>query len=141
MKLLLAVDGSGASDHAVAHVVATAGAWREAPEVHLLYVHPPIPIGRVQSHVGHDTLETYHREESLPHLLSAEQALNTAGIEFTRHIHVGEAADVVLHVARELVCDWIVMGNKGHGIIAEAVLGSVAHRVLSLAHCPVLLVK
>ena len=141
MKFLLAVDGSGCSDHAAAHLAAIAGAWREAPEVHLLYVHPPIPIGRVQTHVGHDTLENYYREESLPHLASAEQQLTAAGIEFTRHIHVGEPADVVLRVASELVCDWIVMGNKGHGAVAELVLGSVSHRVLSLAHCPVLLVK
>lgn len=141
MKLLLAVDGSGCSDHAVAHVVATAGAWCKAPEVHLLYVHPPIPVGRVLSHVGHDTLENYYREDSLPHLASAEQALSAAGIAFARHIHVGEAADVVLRVASELASDWIVMGNKGHGVVAEMVLGSVAHRVLSLAQCPVLLVK
>jgi nucleotide-binding universal stress UspA family protein len=141
MKLLLAVDGSACSDHAVAHVVATAGVWQEAPEVHLLHVHPPIPIGRAQSHVGHGTLENYYREESLPHLARAEQVLNAAGIAFTRHIHVGEAADVVVRVASELACDWIVLGNKGRSAIAEVVLGSVAHRVLSLAKCPVLLVK
>lgn len=141
MKILLAVDGSAYSERAVAHVIATVAAWREAPEIHLLYVHPSIPVGRVQSHIGHDTLENYYREESLPHLAVAESALYTAGLVFTRHIHVGEAADVVARVADELACDWIVMGNKGRSAVAEAVLGSVSHRVLHLAHCPVLLVK
>lgn len=141
MKILLAVDGSACSDRAVAHVLATAAGWREMPEVHLLYVHPPIPVGRVQAHIGHDTLENYYREESSPHLASAEQALAAAGVTFTRHVHVGEAADVVARVAADLACDWIVMGNQGRSAVAEAVLGSVSHRVLHLAPCPVLLVK
>lgn len=141
MKILLAVDGSGCSERAVAEAIATAANWRDSPEIHLLYVHPPIPVGRVQSHIGHDTLESYYREESLPHLASAEQALAAADVAFTRHIHVGEAADVVVRVATELACDWIVMGNKGRSAVAEAVLGSVSHRVLHLAPCPVLLVK
>jgi nucleotide-binding universal stress UspA family protein len=33
------------------------------------------------------------------------------------------------------------MGNKGRSAVAEAVLGSVSHRVLHRAPCPVLLVK
>lgn len=141
MKLLLAVDGSTCAERAVAHVVATAASWRELPQVHLLYVHPALPVGRVQSHISHDTLASYCREESQPHLAAAECALKAGGIAFTRHLHVGEAADVVAHLAAELECDWIVMGNKGRSAIAEAVLGSVSHRVLHLAHCPVLLVK
>ena len=141
MKFLMAVDGSGCSDRAVAQLIARIGEWRNLPEVHLLYVHPPIPIGRVQAHIGHDSLESYHREESLPHLASAESALAAAGVAFTRHIHVGEPADVVARVAAELGCDLIVMGNQGRSAVADAVLGSVAHRVLRLAHCPVLLVK
>lgn len=141
MKILLAVDGSGCSDRSVAELISRHGEWRNAPEVHLLYVHPHIPVGRVQSHIGHDALDSYYREESLPHLASAERALTTAGITFTHHIHVGEPAEVVAHVAAELGCDWILMGNKGRSAVADVVLGSVAHRVLHLAHCPVLLVK
>lgn len=141
MKFLLAVDGSTGAERAVAELVQRVAEWRTAPEVHLLYVHPPIPIGRVQSHIGHDTLESYYREESRPHLASAERTLAAAGVAFTHHIHVGEPADVIARVAAELACDWIVMGNKGRSAVADAVLGSVAHRVLHLAHCPVLLVK
>ncbi|MCP5268847.1 MAG: universal stress protein [Zoogloeaceae bacterium] len=141
MKLMLAVDGSACSDRAVAEVVATFGVWREEPEVHLLYVHPPIPIGRVQHHIGHDSLDNYYREESLPHLASAEAALNAAGIAYTRHIHVGDPAELVVSVAADLACGWIVMGNQGRAAVVDAVLGSVAHRALRLAHCPVLLVK
>jgi nucleotide-binding universal stress UspA family protein len=141
MKILLAVDGSEASDRAVAHVISSLGQWRSPPDLHLLYVHPPIPVGRVQSFVSHESFESYYRDESRPHLASAERLLADAGVTFTRHIHVGHPAEVIVHLAGELGCSQIILGNVGHGALASAVLGSVANQVLRLAACPVLLVK
>lgn len=141
MKILLAVDGSASAARAVAEVVKTAGELRAAPEIHLLHVHPPIPDARVQHHVGHGDLERYYREESLPHLAGAEAALAAAGLAFTRHIHVGDIAEIVAKLAAEFGCERIVMGTHGRSALADAVLGSVSHRVLRLAPCPVLLVK
>ncbi|HEX5803334.1 MAG TPA: universal stress protein [Azospira sp.] len=141
MKLLLAVDGSACSDHAVAHVIASLDRWREAPELHLLHVHPPIPVGRVQQFVSQDSLERYYRDESAAQLASAERLLAAAGVACTRHIHVGPAAEVIVRVAEELGCAEIVLGNLGRSALAEAVLGSVAHAVLCRATLPVLLVK
>lgn len=37
--------------------------------------------------------------------------------------------------------DLVVVGNRGHGSMASAVLGSVSHGVLHHAHCPVALVR
>ncbi len=141
MKILLAVDGSASSARAVAQVAALAAELRTAPEIHLLHVHPAIPDARVRQHVPHGDLERYYREESLPHLAAAEAALNAAGLAFTRHLHVGEAAEIIAKLAAEHGCERIVMGTHGRSAVADAVLGSVSHRVLHLAPCPVLLVK
>jgi nucleotide-binding universal stress UspA family protein len=141
MKILLAVDGSASAGRAVAEVIASAGELRAVPEIHLLHVHPPIPDARVQHHVGHASLESYYREQSLPHLAGAESALNAAGLPFTRHIHVGDVAEIVARLAAEFGCQRIVMGTHGRGALADVALGSVSHRVLRLAPCPVLLVK
>ncbi|MBW7902451.1 MAG: universal stress protein [Rhodocyclaceae bacterium] len=141
MSVLLAVDGSESSAHAVAHLIADLGRWRERPAVHLLHVHPPIPVGRAGEFIGHDSLERYYREESLAQLAEAERLLAAAGVPYVRHIHVGSPAELIVRVAGELGCDRIVLGNGGRGALADAVLGSVAHRVLRLASCPVLLVK
>ena len=118
MKILLPVDGSECALRAVEYLISHSAWFRDLPEIHLLHVHAPIPIGRVQAHVGKETLHAYYLEESQASLLEAQQKLDA-----------------------EQGCDLIVMGTHGRGGIAGLVTGSVANRVLHLASCPVLLVK
>ncbi|MBU1365823.1 MAG: universal stress protein [Gammaproteobacteria bacterium] len=141
MKILLPVDGSECSLRAVDHLITHVGWFRDVPEIHLLHVHAPIPIGRVQAHVGKETLHAYYLEEGQEHLVEAQKKLDAAGRFHTTHIHVGQPAEVVARLADELACDLIVMGAHGLGALAGLVMGSVATRVLHLAPCPVLLVK
>ncbi|QRM20290.1 universal stress protein [Dechloromonas sp. TW-R-39-2] len=141
MKILLPVDGSDCALRAVDQLIAHSSWYREVPEIHLLNVHPPIPLGRVQAHIGKETLHDYYLEEGQRDLLSAQEALNQAGRYHTSHIHVGQPAEVIAKVAAELGCDLIVMGSHGRSGVAGLIAGSVASRVLHLAHCPVLLVK
>lgn len=141
MKILLPVDGSECALRAVEHLISHSAWFRDLPEIHLLHVHAPIPIGRVQAHVGKETLHAYYLEESQASLLEAQQKLDAAGCAHTTHIHVGQPAEVIAKLAAEQGCDLIVMGTHGRGGIAGLVIGSVANRVLHLASCPVLLVK
>ena len=141
MKILLPVDGSECALRAVDYLIAHSAWFRDMPEIHLLQVHAPIPIGRVQAHVGRDTLHTYYLEESQELLIAAQKKLDAAGRFHTTHIHVGQPAEVIAKVAGKLGCDLIVMGSHGRSGLAGLVMGSVASRVLHLAICPVLLVK
>lgn len=141
MNILLPVDGSPCSERAVEYLIGHVAWFREVPHIHLLHVHPPIPIGRVQAHVGHDTLEGYYREESEAQLVAAKERLDAAGLAYTPHIHVGLPAEVIAKVATDLGCELIVMGTHGHGMVASLVTGSIAAKVLHLSACPVLLVK
>lgn len=141
MKILLPVDGSECALRAVEHLISHSAWFRDLPEIHLLHVHAPIPIGRVQAHVGKETLHAYYLEESQASLLEAQQKLDAAGCAHTTHIHVGQPTEVIAKLAAEQGCDLIVMGTHGRGGIAGLVTGSVANRVLHLASCPVLLVK
>ena len=141
MKILLPVDGSECALRAVEYLISHSAWFRDLPEIHLLHVHAPIPIGRVQAHVGKETLHAYYLEESQASLLEAQQKIDAAGCAHTTHIHVGQPAEVIAKLAAEQGCDLIVMGTHGRGGIAGLVTGSVANRVLHLAGCPVLLVK
>jgi nucleotide-binding universal stress UspA family protein len=52
----------------------------------------------------------------------------------------GGAAHTIADVAREAGADLIVVGTRGYGTLAGALLGSVTRRLLRVAPCPVLAV-
>jgi nucleotide-binding universal stress UspA family protein len=69
--------------------------------------------------------------------------LRAAGIDATFDLISGmsvHAAQMLADVAREVDADVIVVGTRGHGPIAGAVIGSVTQQLLHLAPCPVLAV-
>lgn len=51
-----------------------------------------------------------------------------------------EPANVIVSVADELEADAIVCGTHGRSALSGALLGSVAHALLHVARCPVLVV-
>ncbi|HTG46054.1 MAG TPA: universal stress protein [Actinomycetota bacterium] len=53
----------------------------------------------------------------------------------------GIVPDEIVDVAREADASMIVMGTRGLSDLKGLMLGSVAHGVLRLAHCPVLVVR
>jgi len=52
----------------------------------------------------------------------------------------GPPVPEIVRVAKEQQVDLIVVGTHGRGLLARAILGSVADRVVRSAHCPVLVV-
>ena len=71
------------------------------------------------------------------------EELRRAGVTADVEIHTtapGEPADVIAHVADEIGADLIVVGTRGHGRLAGALLASVAQRLLHVSPCPVLVV-
>ena len=59
----------------------------------------------------------------------------------TKIVHGVTAAEGILKTAEELGSDLIIMGSHGRGALEKVVLGSVAQKVLSASHIPVLIVK
>jgi len=53
----------------------------------------------------------------------------------------GSPAQQIVRVARSKRCDLVVIGTHGRTGLAKFFLGSVAGRVVSTAHCPVLTVR
>jgi nucleotide-binding universal stress UspA family protein len=53
----------------------------------------------------------------------------------------GNATREILQQANEISADIIVMGSRGLSDFAGLVIGSVAHKVLHLARCPVMVVR
>jgi len=76
---------------------------------------------------------------------SAVAALQSAGVASVTgrvdHGLAGEAANAILDVAKQVNADFIVMGHRGTGRLSGLLLGSVAHKVISLADRPVVVAR
>jgi len=141
MKLLVPVDGSDPSLHAVEHVIRLA--THQGPvTVHLLNVYPePVRYGDVGVKVTPEQMAEIERRQTDPALSTAERRLREAGVPYERETRVGDVAPTIVRTAEDLGCDGIVMGTRGSGALANLVVGSVAMKVVHVASVPVTLVR
>lgn len=141
MNILLAIDGSEHSNRAVDALLVFAPHLRQAPEVHVLYVHLPIPIGFALKHVPKEVVDSYYHEEGQAIVKPVVARLEAGGVKASAHVRVGSPGETIAHAARELGCNSVWMGTHGRGAVTQALLGSVASRVVALSPVPVTLLK
>lgn len=141
MKVLLATDGSKNALEAIEAFAARLAWFRESPAIELVHVHPPIPVGRAVAWAGKEAVEHYYAEEAAEALKPAEDFLTARGIPFTARKLVGEPAHEILRHAGASGCELIVVGSRGHGAMANLVMGSVATKVLAASKLPVLVIR
>lgn len=141
MKILIPVDGSANALRAVEHVIASAASLKEAPQLLLLNVQWNVATGNVKLFIDQQTIDDYYREQGMAALQSARAALDASGLSYQYHISVGTPAEAIAQYAETQAVDQIVMGRQGQGGLQSLLLGSVVHKLLHLAACPVQLVK
>ena len=140
--ILLAVDGSEHALRAAQTLVQNAAWYREAPRVHALYVHLPVPeVHGLHRVVGKQALQRYYREEGDAGLAPSKKLLERAGIPFDAEVAVGPVAETIVAHAKKANCDLIFIGTHGRTAAGNMLLGSVATKVLHIATVPVLLVR
>ena len=141
-RVLLAVDGSEGSAHAVQQVLAIRQELRDPAgmEVHLVNVQRPVS-GDVSSFIASKSLQEYHDERSDVALLSARSALDAGGLAYQEHRRVGPPGQTIAALAQAQGCNLIVMGTRGLRGHTAALLGSVAQSTIEHASVPVMLVK
>jgi nucleotide-binding universal stress UspA family protein len=132
--IVLGLDGSVSSDHALEH--ATMLAREHASHVRVVHV-IEIRAGRGGGVVHLD------EEEIKAKITQQTKDLVDAGIDAELELHssmAGGPAHVIADVAERGHADLIVTGTRGHTAATGILLGSVAHRLLHLAHCPLLVI-
>jgi len=142
MKLLLAVDGSDTAyeaARAVGHFAAP------APLVLLHVIDVPKPaypmmMPEVAAEI-YATVERSMREDGERLLNRIVSVLPFQAGAVTRRIEVGKPAETILAAAERDGIELIVVGARGVGPVKELVFGSVSHRVITQAPCPVLVVN
>lgn len=141
-RLLLAADGSPSAVRAARQVISLRDDLRDgnALEVHLLNVQRPLS-GDVTRFVSGKSVDDHHREQSEEALAPVRAVLEEGGVTFQTHLRIGDPGAAVADTAHDNQCDLIVMGARGLGVGASALLGSVAQSTIAHASVPVLVVK
>jgi len=140
MKLLAAVDLSRASGYVIeaVHRVATA----TDAEVYLLHVVIPLPsIAGPEFHPVMEPQELSERYlDEQDQLATLVKQLLEAGVNATAQIAQGDPVKTILSEAKRLDAELIVVGSHGHGLLFDALVGSVSAGILRKSTLPVLIV-
>ena len=56
-------------------------------------------------------------------------------------VEIGQPVDRIIRQVKKTNCDMVVMGSRGQGVFAEAMLGSTSRKVLRRCKKPVLVVR
>ena len=137
-NILLAVDGS---DHAL-RAASAAGEVVRTLNSHMLRIvvsYDPIP-----PYLGEPNLQQAIDSRLLQANAILEAAVKAVGevpVDVHTELIEGSAAEAIISVAVTRENDLIVMGSRGLGRIAGAVLGSTSQKVVAHAPCPVLIVR
>lgn len=141
MKILLPVDGSKPSINAVKYVAGLVKNLRSKCAVTLISVHDDAGLNHVRRFIPKDAVDDYLRELSDKQLKPVQKILNDADVAHTCVIKRGHVPEEIVALAKKEKFDLIVMGTKGRGGLMDALVGSVAQRVVGAAKQPVLLIK
>lgn len=138
IKILVATDGSEASDHAIRHaaelfpIVGT--------ELHL------VMVGQISHWTHPDTLSPAQleriRKETEDRIQKEVDKVQKAGVEnVIPHVRLGRVDAEILRLSDELGIGLIVIGSRGMGSLQRMLLGNDAESVVRHSHCGVLVVR
>ncbi len=135
-KILVAFDGSTQARHAFAFGLDMGLKYRAAVTV-LSVARPPEPPVNVELQAVLEHATEYFEG----HFADMKKQAEAAGITAAFAVRVGHPAEQIVHMAEEIGADAIVMGHRGESLLQKWLLGSVVRRVLSYAHCTVIVVR
>lgn len=150
MKFLIAIDGSQASENALAKALSFA-APLEAEIVLLTVVEPlssyvpevMLPTG---DWVGWRGLPDVELERKILNagqtlLQKAEDTCEALHMKNRTRLEMGQPRDVICFVAKEESPDIVILGSRGLGSVERLMLGSVSDYVVHHCASPVLVVR
>ncbi len=137
-KILLAVDGS---ENALRAAKTAGDLAREMNSTEMRIV---VAFDSIPAYMGEPNVEIAiqaRMKEAQAILEKAQQAVGKLNVETHTELIEGSPAEAIIEVAKTRNSNIIVMGSRGLSSIAEMVLGSTSHKVVSHAPCPVLIIR
>jgi nucleotide-binding universal stress UspA family protein len=146
-RILVGVDGSSASLKAVDLAADLANKYDA--ELILLTVVPHFPPEVDPALEEYGRLEHIQEPATELALGAAQSVLDSArgaaqakgASRIVAEPSFGDPAQQIIAAAGDRRVDLIVVGSRGHGRLAGLLLGSVAHKLISVAPCPTVVVR
>jgi nucleotide-binding universal stress UspA family protein len=143
IRILAATDGS--EDAALALRAAADLSSRTGSDLHVVHVWPgpPLPVSRYPAGVGIARDDPREHEMKTRELLErhVSRAKVPRGIIARKHLREGRPAEEIAELAEELGVGLLIIGSRGLNAVKRLVVGSVSEGVVSLAPCPILVVR
>lgn len=136
-KILLAADGSDHSIRATSEVIKIAS-MNETSIVTVVLV---ADYSQAKSDVLHSGSSVELDMKRRRKLMPVEELLRAANINYRVEILHGIPGPSIVEFANKQNYELLVIGSRGLNSLQEMVLGSVSHKVVKLAECPVMIVK
>jgi nucleotide-binding universal stress UspA family protein len=138
-KILIPLDGSELAKKALDHAEKLAKTFDA--EIILFQVVPFMPIYGSPDLVMSLIVDEKQKEAAERSLINLAEEMKTRGHKVTAMVRKGQQVAVeIIDFAKESGVDLIVMCTHGRSGITRWVLGSVAHKVLTRAETPILLI-
>lgn len=134
MKIGVAIDGSQNALRAVEYAVKTAGMFPET-ELKMIYV---VDFNTANDErMSKEDRETIRQRVTQPAMELVR--LTEANVELV--VFEGDPAQKIVQYADSTPLDQLIIGSRGLNVVQEMMLGSVSHKVIKEAKCPVTVVK
>ena len=136
-KIAAAIDGSEYSDKILDKAIEIARLFDAA--IVLIYCHRKYP--KILGHPHWDNIISAIMDKTAETVAPYVRKLTDSGVECIERFMEEPAANRIAEVAEREECELIVMGSRGLSDLEGLLLGSVAHKVLHIAKCSVLVVR
>lgn len=138
-NILVAVDGSQASDRAIERAVDEAKVWNA--KLHAVYV---VETGLFTSLPSDNTIEILYRvleNEGNTVLENAKKIAAKSGVTLVPHIKQGHAGTEILALAQQEKVDLIVAGSHGKSQTDRLLIGSVSSYIIAHSNVTTMVVR
>jgi nucleotide-binding universal stress UspA family protein len=135
--IIVAVDGSEHSDKALAYAKVLA----ECFGAMLRLVHAFPQTSDLLGYEEYEKLVSRRELAGQDVLDDARRKLGQTNLDVHEELLEGPPAEAILAVAETRQADLIIMGTRGLGALSGLLMGSVSHKVMQHATCPVFLVR
>jgi nucleotide-binding universal stress UspA family protein len=141
-RILVAVDGSDTSSHALREGIALAKKFETPLRIVHVIENAYVRVGPAEG-INVEPIAQAWREAGQKVLDEASAQARSAGVETETALleEVGRVSEIVVEEAKRWNADLIVIGTHGRHGLQHLLLGSVAEGVLRIAPVPVLAVR